>query len=231
MKLFLIFFFILLGSSLTLAASNREDFESIELIQTEDDFKSVTIKDIKNYLFHTDTSKTCLDEMLRRRTQLLLKLAFIPITEQTSLITQAFGVNIFGFFLSDSITSRGGAVLAGFSSYSLGVFYSVASTGVMTTKTLINLKRLNLLMKALGEQYLQSGGVKSEKIYSLYLDEASTTPMGEDEFFERMIDLDRSGKLCDGSIVRKMPRIFKRTRSNFLKFRVASSKDFLYSLK
>jgi len=218
---------MLVSSSLSFADINAEDLEAIELIYSDDDLKTTKIKDIKNYLYETETSETCLDEMLQRRTQLLLKLVLLPITEQPTMIAQALGVNIFGILLGDSSNIGGELVVAGISVVSIGVLYSVVSAGVVTTKTVVNIKRLNLLIKALGEQYLEGGGVKSKKIYSIYFKHAGSDPMSEREFFDKMIELDRSGKLCDGSIVKKMPRLFKKTRSNFLKFRVANSNDFL----
>jgi hypothetical protein len=82
------------------------------------------------------------------------------------------------------------------------------------------------MIKALAEQYLNRSGVKSEKFYQYYLKKSSTDSLDKEAFLSKLIDHDRDGSLCNGSMV-KQPWFFKKSRGKKLKYRVASTKDFV----
>jgi len=207
--------------------AEHPELEHFEIVDSVEGFDEIKIKDIKNYVYNYGPTETCLDEMLKRRNQLFIKLAFIPAVFPVAIyaypITFGFAGVLIGF-----ATGKPGADFAGFFLGVLagGVYYTVDTT-ITTTKTIKSIIGLNLISKALAEQYIQGGGYKSQKLYKLYLNQASANPMSERAFFDKLLESDRSGLLCDGTMVTKRPRVFKKLRSRYLKFRVATSKDFI----
>ncbi len=212
-----------------LLAENPE-IEHFEMVDSVEGFNEVKIKDIRNYVYNYGQSETCLDEMLKRRNQLFIKLAFIPAVAPVAYFGYPITFGLAGVLIG-SATGKSDAVFAGFFlGFFTGGLYFAVDTTVTATKTIKSLVGLNLITKALGEQYIQGGGNKSQKLYEQYLNKAGENPMNEKAFFTKLLESDRSGELCDGTMVTKRPKVFKRLRSKYLKFRVATSKDFIHYL-
>jgi hypothetical protein len=210
---------------LTLSESEEaEVLESIEDVTGD----AIRVKDIREALKQMDRSTTCMDEMIKRRGQLIWKLALEPLSG-AGLFTGAIAS---GAYLGKTLATlhgnpSGWADLAGaVTGMFLGGLGSIIYTGTDTTVAVMRLSRLQLILKALGEQHSGRSGKYSQKLYSSYEKHAKSAPMSRERFFEELLGADRSGRLCDGSMV-KQPRI--RIGSK-LKFQVAGSRDFIRSL-
>jgi hypothetical protein len=207
--------------------SQNLDLTTAEVFSSEEELTSVKIKEIKDYLNSIDSNSTCLDEMLKRRKQLILKLSFTPVVAPIAVVGSSIGLGIVGGAIGAANNPAGGwGDLAGVvSGMFFGAIFSTVTVGVDTTKSIISLVRLNNIVKALGEQHLGRSGKKSEKFYQYYLKKSSGL-LDKEAFLAKLVDADRDGSLCDGSMV-KQPRLFKKYRSKKLKYKVATTKDFV----
>ena len=185
---------------------------------------SIRVKEIREYLKTADASETCMDEMVRLRGRMILKLSLKPVE---GVIEFAGGI-YFGFFAGAMIAggrSNGwDALLGGVLGAFAGAGGAIIYTGVDTSVTSVKLHRLNLILKALGEQALERPGAKTDALYHFYQRRSSNVPMSKDEFVAKLLEADRSGALCDGSMIRH--RIFRRG----LRSRVAGAKEFVRSI-
>jgi len=182
--------------------------------------RSIRVKEIREYLKNADQTKTCMDEMIRLRGRMILKLSLKPVEG----VVEFFGGAYVGVFVGARIgASRNGwdalvgAVLGGLAGAGGAVIY----TGVDASVTSVKLHRLNLILKALGEQAMGRPGAKTDALYTFYTDRSSSVPMSKEAFVSRLIEADRNGSLCDGSMIRH--RIFRRG----LRARVAGAKQFV----
>jgi hypothetical protein len=186
--------------------------------------RSIRVKEIREYLKTADVTQTCMDEMVRLRGRMILKLSLKPIE---GMIEFAGGV-YFGFFAGAMIAGGRAngwdALLGGVLGAFAGAGGAIIYTGVDTSVTSVKLHRLNLILKALGEQALERPGAKTDALYDFYSRRSSTVPMSKEAFVSRLIEADRNGSLCDGSMVRR--RIFRRG----LKARVAGAKEFVNAI-
>jgi len=209
----------------------QSEAEEAEVLESKSDVSasSIRVKDIREGLKSVDLSTTCMDEMIKRRGQLIWKLSLAPLTG-AGLFTGAIAS---GAYLGKTLATlhgnpSGWADLAGaVTGMFLGGLGSIIYTGTDTTVAAVRLSRLQLLLKATGEQRLARPGIYSEKLYASYEELSRSTPMSRAQFYEKLIEADRTGTLCDGSMVKKKA-IGIGTK---LKFKVASSRDFIRSLK
>ncbi|NDG85675.1 MAG: hypothetical protein EBX52_11660 [Proteobacteria bacterium] len=197
--------------------------QDAELVATADEAKTIRISEIREYLENTDGSKTCMDEIFKRRRQLILKLSLKPVLAPIEFAGSVFVLAKAGQALGSAshgeMADLAGAVTGMF----LGGVGVIIYTGIDTTLTAVQLHRTNLILKALGEQYFGKPGVKTDELYSLYLEHAGAEPLTKDQVVATLIDLDREGALCDGRL-KKQPRI---RIGSVLKHRVANSNDFV----
>jgi hypothetical protein len=204
------------------------DMKDVEVIESAEDASDVTIKDIKAYLKTADLKSTCLDEMLARRRQLIIKLALTPITAPLLFGGSIFIGSISGSYLGALNNPPGGwGDLAGaVTGIFLGGLGSIIYVGADTTISTLKLIRLNLLVKTLGEQYLDRPGKKTDKFYHYYLKNTQTGAMDMDSFIREVKEHDASGAFCDGSMLKKKRFHF----GSKLKYKVANAKDFVKHL-
>jgi len=237
MKLFILSLTMLFTASTFSGVLTGKDLETqnvdvshAEFLDSSDptEFSTVSLNEVRAYLASVDQNSTCLDEMLHRRKQLILKLSFAPVLGPVQVVGSALGL---GFVLANlgklDPTPGSWADLAG---AAVGIVYgglfATISFGTDTTKSIIKLSQLNTMIKTLGEQYITRSGVKTEKFYNYYLKKSHTGALTQDAFVAELLNHDKDGSLCDGSMV-KQPWFFKKSRGNKLKFRVASNKDFV----
>ncbi|MBU6153262.1 MAG: hypothetical protein KGP28_03065 [Bdellovibrionales bacterium] len=185
--------------------------------------RQIRVKEIREYLKTADVTKTCMDEMIRLRGRMILKLSLKPVE---GVVEFAGGIYL-GFFAGAMIAGRTngwdalvGGVLGGLAGAGGAIIY----TGVDTSVTAVRLHRLNLILKALGEQVLEREGSKTEALYDFYQGRSSNVPMAKEAFVAKLLEADRSGALCDGSMVPH--RIFRRG----LRARVAGAKEFVNAI-
>jgi uncharacterized membrane protein YhiD involved in acid resistance len=187
----------------------------------------IKIKDIKAYLQTVDNDSTCMDEYLKRRKQLILKLSVSPVSMAAGTAASLY---------AGAATGAGIAYLKGVANEWTGLGYIISgmllgtaggaiATTVNTATTGVTLYNIDMILKTLAEQYLDSDGDKSQRLHQKYL-KKSNTDLPKDEFIARLMAADANGTLCDGTMV-KRPRI--RIGSK-LKFKVAKLKDLVREL-
>jgi hypothetical protein len=194
----------------------------MDILSEDESFEvpRMKVKDVKEILSQMDPDKTCIDEYLKRRKQLILKLSISPVTIVGGTYASFFAGAIGGLGVAYVVGATGwdplGYVI-------LGGFAGVVGTGVTTVTdtglTVFQLIDVDMILKALAEQRSQRPGAKSDKLFSKYL-KGNENPLTKELFFEKLKELDESGELCDGSLV-KRPRIGTGRR---LKYKIARTK-------
>jgi len=194
-------------------------------LDLEVDENTIKIKEIKEYVSTMDLSKTCLDEALQRRKQLIVKLAISPVTIPLTVASSALGLGWVGKVIGTINNPPGGwGDLAGFVT---GLVYGGLGAGgyaiTNTTLAAIKLHRLNLIIKSLGEQYLGRANIKTDSLYEFYAKKTKGTELSKSDLIAKLVESDQNGSLCDGSMLKK-----KKIRIGpKLKFKVANAGDFV----
>lgn len=224
-------FMKLLLSMILLFSVTKPVFAGIDEIEFTDNLEEISpvkIREIKNLMRTISPNETCMDEYLKRRKQLIIKLVASPLSIPLFLVGGAFA----GAGLGTAIGSLSGASdpWAALGHMIGGGLIGGAASGVYaivdTTSTGVQLNQINTVLKTLGEYYLEKEGRKTEKLYSLYLEKEELSPISKEEFVERIVDMDKQGTLCNGSLV-KQPRIKFGLK---LKYKVARPKDLIRGL-
>jgi hypothetical protein len=185
--------------------------------------RSIRIKEIREYLKNADQTKTCMDEMIKLRGRMILKLALKPIEGTAEVVGGLYAGAFIGAWVARPEIGWN-AMAEVFLGAALGAGGAIIYTGLDTTLTSVNLHRLNLILKALGEQAMGRPGAKTDALYEFYSVRSSTVPISKENFVSRLMEADRNGALCDGSMIRH--RVFRRG----LRARVAGAKEFASSI-
>jgi hypothetical protein len=186
---------------------------------------SLKIEEIERYLSTLDPAQTCLDEYLKRRKQMVTRLSLTPVTLPLTVGASAVGFGFIGNRIGVLNNPPGGwGDLAGTVA---GMVYGGGGVliygSVDTIRSAMKLHRLNLILKTLGEQYLARPGKKTDELHAFYLKKSEGGEISKAELIARLLESDRNGTLCDGSMLKK-----KRIRIGpDLKFKVAHAGDFV----
>ncbi len=192
-----------------------ENFEEINIKNTEEDVLStpasdgvekIKVKDIKEYVYTINPDSTCLDEYLKRRTQLIVKLSAAPVIIAASATVGGYvglvaGIGIaVGRGLTDEAFIRmffGGGFL--------GVGVGAGVPLIDAALTTINLINTNLIIQALASEKMS---IESDRVDRLYIKYLMKTKKGlsREDFITELMKMDEEGVLCDGSLV-KQPKI------------------------
>lgn len=210
----------------TIPASIVEDAEIATEHEVEEEAK-LTIKEVKALVATLPAESTCLDDYLKRRTQLITKLALIPVTSVAGVIGSAYAGGLAGLGTAMVVGAKDWSAL-GFLIVGAGAGGFISSAYVLYdgTKSTMDMIDNNLMLKALAEQHLNVSGPKTEKLYQKYVKKNASDDLTKEEFASKLLELDASGALCDASMV-KQPKLkvgFK------LKYKLAKSKDLIKSL-
>lgn len=216
MKTLLLSFSLFFSYSL-LAQEVPQDIEFAETAEEVSE-EQIRIKDVRKFLETHDKDTTCLDEYLKRRNQLIGKMVLAPVT----VTAAATGGFVIGAFAGSGVAYVTGADALVSLAWGLVIGSPAGAAAGLTDSglSIVEFRERDTFIKALGEHYLKKPGKKSDKLYQSYL-KKNPDAVSKDEFFKRLLDLDQSGKLCDGSLV-KQPRIklgFK------LKYKLARTKN------
>ena len=178
----------------------------------------VKIKDVKKLITEIGPENTCMDEYLKRRTNLIIQLSLTPVTVVAGTYVGAMGVGLAGVGLASALATD---KLVGFA-FGLTVGGLAGSGGTISASSIaaVQLADIDRIVKALAEQHLNQPGEKSGKLYAKYV-KKSENPVDEQTFLGKLLELDNSGNLCDGSMVKK-PRLASGRR---LKHKLARSKQ------
>lgn len=192
-------------------------------LELHEPLEKVKVNEIKGLVKDLGQEATCLDEYLQRRKQLLIKFAVTPVV----LTASAAAAAVVGGYTGVGIAAATGQGSHGWTA--LGYFIGGAMVGTAstvlvvtadTTASGLNYYDNDLMMKALGEYYLDREGEKMNKLYSKVTKKMDDKP-SYDEFVDKLVSMDQSGELCDGSLV-KQPMVklgFK------LKYKLARPKN------
>ncbi len=189
-----------------------------------DDVDKIRIKEIKTHLETANPDSTCMDEYLKRRNQLIVKLTLTPVTMTAGTVASAYVGLFSGAVVAKSFSITGwdalGAVILGGMAGSLaGAVY----TATDSVKTGVTLHKHTLIVKTVAENQLNRGEHYSNQLYESYSRQShkdQKLPLPKDLFIKELVELDTAGTLCDGSLV-KQPRIKLGPK---LKYKVAKSK-------
>ena len=178
----------------------------------------VKIKDVKKLITEIGPENTCMDEYLKRRTNLIIQLSLTPVTVVAGTYVGAMGVGLAGVGLASALATD---KLVGFA-FGLTAGGLAGSGGTISASSIaaVQLADIDRIVKALAEQHLNQPGEKSGKLYAKYV-KKSENPVDEQTFLGKLLELDNSGNLCDGSMVKK-PRLASGRR---LKHKLARSKQ------
>ena len=163
----------------------------------------VKIKDVKKLITEIGPENTCMDEYLKRRTNLIIQLSLTPVTVVAGTYVGAMGVGLAGVGLASALATD---KLVGFA-FGLTAGGLAGSGGTISASSIaaVQLADIDRIVKALAEQHLNQPGEKSGKLYAKYV-KKSENPVDEQTFLGKLLELDNSGNLCDGSMVKK-PRL------------------------
>lgn len=176
-----------------------------EDVELHEPLEKVKINEIKSLVKNLGAETTCLDEYLKRRKQLLVKFAVTPVV----LTASAAAAVVVGGYAGVGIAAATGQGSHGWTA--LGYFIGGAMVGSASTVLIItadttasglNYYDNDLMMKALGEHYLDREGEKMNKLYSKVTKKMNEKP-SYDEFVDKLVSMDQSGELCDGSLVKQ----------------------------
>jgi hypothetical protein len=176
-----------------------EDAEVIISREIEEG-SSIKISEVKQLADSLGAENTCLDEYLKRRRNLIIRLAASPATVVAGTYAAAIGLGFAGVGVATVVGADelAGVVLGLFVGFTGGGVATLTDTGLVIAQ----LVEMDRLTKALAEQHLGAPGKNSSKIYAQYL-KKNQAPLEQEVFFKKLLELDDSGKLCDGSLVKK----------------------------
>ncbi len=174
-------------------------------LELHEPLEKVKVNEIKGLVQDLGSEATCLDEYLQRRKQLLIKFAVTPVV----LTASAAAAVVVGGYAGVGIAAATGQGAHGWTALGYfigGAMIGSASTVLVvtadTTASGINYYDNDLMMKALGEYYLEREGEKMNKLYSKVTKKMTDKPSYE-EFVDKLVSMDQSGELCDGSLVKQ----------------------------
>ena len=174
-------------------------------IELHEPLEKVKVNEIKGLVKDMGPDVTCLDEYLQRRKQLLIKFAVTPVVLTASAAAAAVVGGYTGVGIA-AATGQGGHGWTALGYFIGGAMIGSATTVLVvtadTTASGLNYYDNDLMMKALGEYYLDREGEKMNKLYSKVTKKMDDKP-SYDEFVEKLVSLDQSGELCDGSLVKQ----------------------------
>lgn len=188
-----IMFMILALSSFTLYADDSE-------------VEKIPVKEIKAYVETINPETTCLDEYLKRRTQLIVKLSATPVIVAAGAVASFYGGAAAGAGIAYVVQPDGwGALTYVVGGAVLGAAGGAVATTADSAVTAVQLRNTNLIIQALASQLMQRESDRVEKLYAKYL-KRSEKDLPQEEFLTKLMQLDEKGSLCDGSLV-KQPKI------------------------
>ncbi len=188
----------------------------------------IKIKEIKELVgTQIPKNETCLDEFLARRKELSKKLWLSPLTGAAEIGGgTALGLGV-GSIIAHTLVADGwaqlGALLGG------GLIGMAAGAGVFITGSTVNIIKFSnndRLIKWIAEARISNLNSISEKMHRKYNRKYKSDNASMEDISNTLLELDKSGTLCDGSIV--APRRFKKGKK--LKQRLANKTEIFKKL-
>jgi hypothetical protein len=223
--------------SLQLLAQDHRDDEVQVVDVSEDGEITYSIKEIKTYVKTLESSSTCLDDYLKRRKNIIIKLSASPFMLAAAVpasalagvavgsVTYSLLYNILGLLRDPT----GGwekliyIIFGGGVSGIAGGVYVLADSGISVVR-LIDTQRL---LKATMEAHQGRIGVSTHFLFEKFKARYPHSSLSVGDFSSYLLQSDRDGTLCDGSknrMKRRWP--FK----NSLRYKLARSQDIFFFL-
>lgn len=181
------------------------------------------MREVKAWKKSIDSKSSCVDEYYKRRYHLGIRMGFTPAIIAGSAAAGAFAGGFIGYqaYMLTTTSVQGFADLAamaagGFIGGLTGIAGSGVETGFAVTDFFKNQNLLRLIYEARHE-----GGLAVDGFFSDYQGQYPESNISKEDFIVKVATLDKSGELCDGSIVD--PRRYKKGRR--LKQRLANKKE------
>lgn len=179
---------------------------SFTLYADEVETKKIPVKEIKAFVETINPETTCLDEYLKRRKQLIVKLAASPVIVAAGAAVSFYGGAAAGAGIAYVVKPDGwGALTYVVGGAVLGAAGGAVATAADSAVTAVQLRNTNLVIQALASQQMQRESDKVEMLYAKYV-KRSEKDLSKEEFLNKLMQLDAKGSLCDGSLV-KQPKI------------------------
>jgi hypothetical protein len=216
-------------------AEVTEDAEFYE--EAELETPKYKMKEIREYVKTLPTQTTCMDEYVKRRNQLITQVALAPLTIPASFYAGGFGgivagsisytllYNTLGVWTDPSYGWKQlGYMIAG---GVIGAGVGVVSAVAYTTKGSLDLVDNQRLLKALMEAHHNEIGPVTTFLHTKYKKKHPESPITVEDYSNYLLEHDRDGNLCNGSIKRKKAKF----RPNRLSKRLSSSKDIAHFIQ
>lgn len=196
-----------IASEHKLAESNRELFTKLQKVEA----------------MVTDADQTCLDEYVKERKRMMKRSLIAPIYGAVGVpLGAGFGGSLgllTGLMLGvdGSVLAGGSGALAAMVSGGMVVGTTVA-VGAFVAYETVNVTRLiqmNRMIKLVSESYLGEGEQLS-KFYSRLKDKNENFPLSMAEVAARVVELDQSNKLCNGTYTRRDKPISRHRLMNVI---------------
>jgi hypothetical protein len=189
------------------------------------------IKEIREYLKTIPNDSTCIDEYLKRRKNLAIQLSLTPVTLVGSFyggaVAGAIGGSISYVILYQALgvlsDPNGGWAQLG---YMIGGGVLGAAAGSIaavsySTVGVIDFIDNQRLLKALMEAHHNEIGPVTTLLHEKYLKKHPDSPITAQDYSNYILEHDRNGNLCNGSLKRKKARF----KPNRLSKKLANTKD------
>jgi len=181
----------------TYAQVNVPEDAEVTIASEIEENSSIKISEVKQLALELGSENTCLDEYLKRRRNLIIRLSASPVTVVAGTYAAAVGLGFAGVGVATVVGADqlAGVVLGLFVGFTGGGAATLTDTGLVVAQ----LVEMDRLTKALAEQHLGQPGKNSKKIYTQY-SKKNQNPLEQEVFFNKLLELDSNGKLCDGSL-------------------------------
>jgi hypothetical protein len=216
-------------------AQVTEDAEFYE--EAELETPKYKMKEIREYVKTLPTQTTCMDEYVKRRNQLITQVALAPLTIPASFYAGGLGgivagsisytllYNALGVWTDPSYGWKQlGYMIAG---GVIGAGVGVVSAVAYTTKGSLDLVDNQRLLKALMEAHHNEIGPVTTFLHTKYKKKHPESTITVEDYSNYLLEHDRGGNLCNGSIKRKKAKF----RPNRLSKRLSSSKDIAHFIQ
>jgi len=221
---------ITLSTQLSLAqAQITDDAEFYE--ESELETPKYKMKEIRQYVKTLDANETCMDDYVKRRNQLIAQVSLAPLTIPASFYAGAIGgvaagsisyallYKVLGVWTDPSYGWKQlGYIIAG---GVVGAGVGAVSAVAYATKGAVDLVDNQRLLKALMEAHQNEIGPVTTFLYEKYTKKHPDSPITVEDYSNYLLEHDRNGNLCNGTIKRKKAKF----RPNRLSKRLSSSKD------
>jgi hypothetical protein len=199
MKFKLLTLFLLLSFHTFAEVINNQEPEIVIEESSALEISNIRIKDVKELIENLGAENTCMDEYLKRRGQLVTKLALTPVILPVGFYAATFGAGFGGAYFAYLVgfDPLGGVILGMFTG-------AVGSSAGLLTDTgfgIAQFVEVDRIVKSLAELHLNQPAQKTTRLFEKYA-KNNENAVDQKSFEIQLLALDQEGKLCDGSLTK-----------------------------